>query len=299
MIDKNKLKTITKSLLYAIISDAQIKLESEDSLFDFINDIFEEKEIRDEDISLDIVHFLEQIEICNLSEEKFIKFVSQIDPTKITGTLWRNLCKRFCKEDENNKTSFGRQTKPQQKKQEPKKQVFAFNGEDQNRLKGIIHFLTQEAGGNVHDKGIVSVTPSSQFTNESIRLAKNVVDFDNLETRLLTGNKENSWLKYDFKDRKVMPTQYSIRSKPFGPSNDHPTDWVIEGSNNDSDWCLLDSRSGEKSLCAESVVRTFDIKKAEKGNEYYRYLRIRQTGRNACGYFYLGFSALEYFGTII
>ena len=39
--------------------------------------------------------FLEKVEIKNLTEKKCFEYLQQIDPNKITGTLWNNICRRF------------------------------------------------------------------------------------------------------------------------------------------------------------------------------------------------------------
>lgn len=172
-----------------------------------------------------------------------------------------------------------------------------------DQLNGIIRKLTREYGGNVHDKGAIEVTASSDLGDPPYRHPKYAVDLDNKETRFTSKNIENSWLRYDFKGRKVRPTHYSIRSKPFDTGDWHPKNWVIEGSNTGSEWKVLDSRQDVNVLNYKSVTHTFAIQEKLDHNEYYRYLRIRQTGRNACSnpnhHYILGFSALEYFGSII
>lgn len=75
---------------------------------------------------------------------------------------------------------------------------------------------------------------------------------------------------------------------------------MIEGSSTgDNDWKILDTRENISVLNAQSVTHVFDIQENLKSNEFYRFLRIRQTGKNANKDNYLGLSTLEYFGTII
>lgn len=97
------------------------------------------------------------------------------------------------------------------------------------------------------------------------------------------------WLKYDFKNRKVRPTHYSIRSKPDRPGSAHPMNWVIEWSNsdNDEDWTVIDRRNGITDLNNRSVVCNFEIQRQGNEKDFYRYLRLRQTGKNAQGDYYL------------
>jgi hypothetical protein len=48
-------------------------------------------------------------------------------------------------------------------------------------LKGIIAHLTKKCGGNVHDKGVVTVTSSPTVNDESAVQAKNVADLDTMK----------------------------------------------------------------------------------------------------------------------
>lgn len=157
---------------------------------------------------------------------------------------------------------------------------------------GIIHQLTKECGGNVSDKGIVDITASSTY---SAYLPKNATY--NSKNDFMSENIENSWLKYDFKNKKVCPTYYIIRSINACEGNGQLMNWVIEGSNSDSsnDWTILDSRNNITSLDDRNAVQSFSI---QNPSIFYRYLRIRQTGKNSGGNNYLKISALEYFGSI-
>ena len=108
---------------------------------------------------------------------------------------------------------------------------------------------------------------------------------------------ERSWFQYDFKERKVCPTHYSIRSRSCG--GHAPKNWIIEGSNDAKNWKTLDSRQEINGLHSGNTVITFDIKSQPNNNESFQYLRIQLTGTNTSGYHHLTFSALEFFGTLI
>lgn len=93
--------------------------------------------------------------------------------------------------------------------------------------------MSQECGGNVSDKNVVSVTSLNIFSG--VYEAKNVVDFDRDNT-YFSNNVENNWIKYDFKEKKVHPTHYSIKSHTSIATPSHLKNWVVEGSNDDSNW---------------------------------------------------------------
>lgn len=58
--------------------------------------------------------------------------------------------------------------------------------------------MSQECGGNVSDKNVVSVTSLNIFSG--VYEAKNVIDFDRDNT-YFSNNVENNWIKYDFKEK--------------------------------------------------------------------------------------------------
>lgn len=111
---------------------------------------------------------------------------------------------------------------------------------------------------------------------------------------------KNAWLQIDFKNKKVHPTHYSIRSRHEGkPKGDNNlVNWNIEGSNsgNESDWKVLDQRLNVTCLDELCAQNTFDISVHLDPNESFRFLRIRQTGMDSEGLYWMTFSAIEYFG---
>ena len=293
-IEKEKLFDISLCNLKRIISNEHFNIENEDDLLDIINDIFkshyeqEEQYLYEEE--LDIIHFYEHIDVSKLSEDKFEEYIIQLRASEMTEDIWCHIRARIINK------GHGTQDSPNKSLTKSNQNEIFYNGGSDPRFEGIIHQLTEEAGGNVHDKGVVNVTASSEYIDGD-RNPKNVVDFDSYKWFRSQGN-PNSWLEYDFKERKVKPTHYSIKSKPYGKDDHHPMHWVIEGSNDRSEWKTLDTRSGETCLRGRCLVHTFEIQEQLSDNDYFRYLRIRQTGKNANNSNDLGFTSLEYFGTI-
>lgn len=275
-IDKKKLMKTSKSNLFKIINNKNLKLKSEDSLFDFITEIFQNE---DNDNDNNLIYFYEKIDLRNLSDAKFIEFLKAINPNEITTNLWENICNRFNKSLQNNESE----------------QIikYEYDGNEQNAFKGIIYNFSKECNGNVNDKGIVSVTASSED-----RKAKHSVDLNDINTYFRSKCDINSWLMFDFKQKKIRPTHYSIRTKPSNRGAEHLKEWVIEGSNDKDNWKPLDSRKDIKILNGKSAFHTFKIQENLEQNEFYQYIRIRQTGQNWCLDNYLNISGLEYFGSI-
>lgn len=281
-IEYTKFRNLSKKTLFSIISNEEIRFDKEDNLIEFIFDIFSNDDENEEEP--DIISFFEKDEFDKISENKFIEFILKLNPEKITHTLWNKICYRFC-----------------HYKKEPNKNLdvknFLFDGNEKHRFEGIISHLSKECGGNVHDKNVVEITASSIYMNKY--LAKYASYFNDNNHLFFSDNNENSWLLYDFKNRKVRPTDYTIRSRPRSKDNDHPRSWIIEGSNDKVHWKTLDSHKDVDYLCEKNLSRTFKIQENLEPDKFFQYLRIRQTGKNSRGNDYFGFEALEYFGSII
>lgn len=276
-IDRNVLKKLPTQFFYRIITNDNLQVQSEDTVYDLINYFFEgEKE------NQSLTSFLEQIKMKKLSDKKFKELVLNLNFNSMTATLWENICDCFFNKNFEEKVSN-------------KASQFLFDGSEVNQFNGIIKHLTKEANGNIHDKGIVSVTSSSVRRYQ----AKNVVDLDDKSTdsRLLTEDEEGSWFQIDFKNRKIRPTHYSVRSIPWDQNSIHPQTWKIEGSNDGENWKTLDSQENVSYLRGVSLAHTFEIK--EKQNEFYQFVRFKQTGKNTRNNNLLSISAIEYFGQLL
>lgn len=108
---------------------------------------------------------------------------------------------------------------------------------EHDRFNGIIRKLTEECGGNVHEKGIVIVESSSTSIYHGFdRKAHYAVDFEDDIHYFCSANSAGSRFKYNFKNKKVRPTHYSIKSTKYYEKGEYNLiSWVIEGSNNDND----------------------------------------------------------------
>lgn len=288
LIDESKLLNLHKSVIYSIVTNRHLKICSEDSLFDFINKLFSIENDQD----LNIIEFYEALDISALSEAKFKEFIDVLNPNEITQNLWGKLKKCFSSQSAQKTEKCQRYSK--------KQDIIDYDNNSSNQFKGIIFHLGNGNPKSVIENGAVDITSSPILSNNSGHAASHVVDFDNDSKSFLSDFKENSWLTYDFKNRKVRPSSYSIKSHHWGgKGNYHPKSWCIEGSNDNEHWKTLDSCTDEKCLDGKNLSKNFPVKNNLDVNEYYRYLRIRQTDVNTRNDHLLGFSSLEYFGSIL
>lgn len=283
-IEKSKIISLPKSILYSIITNEKLKLENEDSLYEFIKEIFSQttNEIKEES-SFNEIMFYEEIEFSSLSERKFNEFIENFNQNEMTGNLWKKLIQCFYSKQTSLNESEERYNKS---KSSITKYPFKYN----KQFEGIIYHLLEK------NKDI-QISASSVF--DELYKPENSINFDNKQSAFYSLNISDSFLCFDFKNIKVKPSHYSIRSNNWGDENwYHLQNWVIECSNDEVEWRIIDSHQKDKSLNSRSASKTFEIQEKLNENDFYRYIRIRQTGINTSGNYELIISAIEFFGSI-
>ena len=155
-----------------------------------------------------------------------------------------------------------------------------------NELNGVIAYLTQKYGGNVHDNGIVAVTACKPRGHP-----KKAVDLDS-EDAYISKNQENSWLCCDFLDNRVIPTSYSMKSN----NEQRPKSWAFEVSSDGSSWTEIDRREDNYDLNDPMAIHNFTTSHVT-GKDGFQFIRIRQTGPNHAGDHTFVITLLEIFGT--
>ena len=81
---------VPRRIQYEIISQENLRIESEDSLFDIVTEIIELGQEKEE---ISDVMFLEHIEFTELSEDRLFRFVEIFEWNEMSGLLWNKLSK--------------------------------------------------------------------------------------------------------------------------------------------------------------------------------------------------------------
>jgi hypothetical protein len=176
---------------------------------------------------------------------------------------------------------------------------------------GVIAHLTRECGGNVHDRHVVDLTCGS-FEKQTKGLdddpnnphwaAKNATNFDT-ESAFGSAYREkaehilytrNNWICYDFKERRIVPTHYTIRTNDSGPGGSHLKSWLVETSADGKTWREIDHKGNNKQLNGARFTGTFAV---ASGGEC-RFIRLVNIGRNHFGNDFLAISVWEIFGSL-
>jgi hypothetical protein len=181
---------------------------------------------------------------------------------------------------------------------------------------GIIAHLTRECGGNVHDRHVIDVTSGSfeteteganphsgAWNNAPNCAAKNAVDLeaDSLFQSAYRTREEdiphrkNNWLCYDFKERRIAPTHYTIRSYWGVPGDWHLKSWIVETSADGESWREVAHEENNERLNGSRFTGTFTA----AGGGACRLIRLVNIGKNHQGSDQLVVSAWEIFGNVI
>lgn len=154
-------------------------------------------------------------------------------------------------------------------------------------FKGIIKYLTDKTGGNIHDNNTINVTSNS--CHNSSDQPKNLLDF-NCENYYQAKSKNDSWICFNFKNKRIKITSYSIKSH-VSSSQYHLKSWILEVSNDGQNWINIDEHQNCEALNGSGNVGTFNV----KSYGFTQYVRLHQTDTPWGGH-NLWFHYLEFYG---
>lgn len=168
----------------------------------------------------------------NLSVDSISCFLNIIGIEDMNQGTWESLCFRLKheivksdKNDEKKRYKFGL----------PKGQIFDYN--DNNIFKGIVNFLRNKRDKRIENE--VDITSSSvDWNNGPI----NVTLFEDKQRHFVSSDSPDSWIQFDFKEHRIVPAFYTVRSFSWSPGGAHPKSWVIEVSNDGSQWEIVDEQ---------------------------------------------------------
>ncbi|KAK8839050.1 hypothetical protein M9Y10_032516 [Tritrichomonas musculus] len=269
-IPRENMKTVEIEILAAIIKNAKLRLDDEESLFELILGLYEE----DREYS----SLFEYVEFKHLKSESVREFIDQFDIEYLSRGTWQSICERLAGVCE----TPGESERYILKYEE-------FPHKEGEEFKGIMRHLTDETGGNIHDNGTIEITSNSVYSNYYPR---NIVDFQS-SNYYETNDQENSEICFDFKDREIQITSYSLKTYNYGQSGNHLKSWVVEVSNDNQKWDEIDKRENNSTLNGLNFVGTFDTK---ENKSFYRFVRLRQTGTNWYGNYCTLIVSIEFYG---
>jgi hypothetical protein len=104
----------------------------------------------------------------------------------------------------------------------------------------------------------------------------------------------NNWVCYDFKERRIVPTHYAIRTNAGDPGGWHLKSWLVETSANGESWREVAREKNNKQVNGSSFTGTFAV----AGGGECRFIWLVNIGKNHSGYDAFMISAWEIFGSL-
>jgi hypothetical protein len=154
-------------------------------------------------------------------------------------------------------------------------------------LDGIISYLTKTVGGNVHDRGIVTITSKSVAEDCPNHVPKNLADLtSDFPPFWSSRNGDGQWVCWDFHEMRVRPTNYTIRACHLGS-------WVVEGSLDGESWTELHRRTGRSDI-RDYETASFIVAKPA----CCRFIRLTRISPECTSNHQLIMAAVEFFGIL-
>jgi hypothetical protein len=177
---------------------------------------------------------------------------------------------------------------------------------------GIIAHLTRQWGGNVHDRHVADITPGS-FQKETVGAnphsgaygnnldcaAKNAADLES-DSRFYSAcrwapedipHTKNNWICHDFKERRIGPTHYAVRTHYGIQGGLHLRSCLIETSADGKSWQEVAREDDNDQLNDTYLTGTFALARAREC----RFIQLVNIERNHSEEDHLAISAWEVF----
>lgn len=161
--------------------------------------------------------------------------------------------------------------------------------DSEHPFNGIISYLKKQPGQNIFDA--IEVTSSSTLGNY---IPINIIYDENEkndEKSFWSRDIPDSWISIHFKTHKIIPTGYLIHKKP---GFSIPISWVIEASNDNQNWEIIDKQNDCKELSSKNYL-TFEI----KNKKSFSSIRVKMIEQNSNGCYVLIIQTFEVYGTLI
>lgn len=283
---KSEMKKLSNYSLWNIINNEHLTISNEDELVLFINEAYLE--------SSENSNLYEFVLFTNVDSNTMKKFVEVVKFEDITGGIWESISSRLVEEvtnkEEQIKLHEARYKSKFKAQEQPKQSVFKEIQYSNKGFEGIINYFKR----NSDIKNEIDITYSSDNCG-GLNKPFDLIEYENGSKHFTTRNEENSWICIEFKNHKIIPTNYTIRSNECSQGFFHPLSWVIEGSNDKIEWNKLGEERNNRVLDGKNVVHTFPIQNKQE----IKYIRFRQIGPNSHNDHYLYISAIEIYGQII
>lgn len=276
------LKNLKLETIEMIFNNPNLKIKSEDQVITFINKMYSENN----DFSI----LYEYVNFHNVTKNKMSEFLNIFSIFDITSKIWESFSTII------QQTAIDYIEFMQNNQHNSRYNIdIDIKYEKNHEFEGIIQFLKKKNQNNLNK--VLEITSSSIYSNNIALSPQNVIKYDDLKSCFESENENDSWICFDFKDKRIKFTNYTVSTNDWEKGQGHLRSWVVEVSNdeNKKDWKIVDKQENCDLLNGKRCVHTFSI----QNSEIFRYIRLRQIGPSWSGNSYLNINSIEFYGTLI
>ena len=295
LFDSVSTSELNEEIIISIIEEYDYGRSEREHGTQEINEIFERMKTREEDEEI-IIHFI----LCAMNEHNhkyefpqtmknyIIEHLNDTVADKYLSHFTRLVIDLLSRENK-----FQRETN--------KITECKFNGKE---LEGIISHLKKTEGNKIKENTSLRLTggsyphPSFPITNIIEYDEKNINEYYYNWSAKKPSSESDSWIEFDFKERRVSLSSYTIRADADGPNCCwKPKTWRIVGSNDHEHWTVLNRQTNCSELNGSYKQHRF---LCEGVNDYFRFIRYIQEDSwdsSDCKYSF-SLTCFEMFGSI-
>ena len=267
--------TLDVDIMEQIISNEMLNLNDEEELFDIILNLYT--------ISKEYSLLFSYVIFMNLSTKSIRKFNENFDINDINNSIWEKIRYRL----EQDISNESRETY-EKMHQNIFNHRYIIKKNYVKRYEHIIQHLTEQYHGNVHLQNVVHITASSIYS-ESYK-AENIVEQNN--NIFGTKSEPNSWIQFDFKEKKVLLDHYTLKTMNWNVNSGHLKSWILEVSNDGKNYIEIDRHENCDLLNGCLKTATFKVSCSTPQ----QFVRLTQIGPSWCFLNCLFLNQIEFSG---
>ena len=147
----------------------------------------------------------------NVSTNMIKEFISIYNEEHINNGIWLKLCERLEKEIKNEQKTMKERYTIQQKS------GITIEFQNENTFAGIVSYMKKNSTTNIYD--LIDITYSSNNNENSDQYhPRSMFMYEDKGKHFVTKSIKGSWICFGFKDHRVIPTDYTLRSASSYPN---------------------------------------------------------------------------------
>lgn len=285
LIENGEFFKLDEKIANEIIDSYFQQNDKDDTNDEEIQKIF--SEIKEQENESIVMHFLLQIEIEKYTKEMKEYILDHLSDEIVYNELGQIIRQyRFQLQNAEAKETASNKGKTS----------VEFKGDE---LNGIISHMKKINGDNLIENGNLVISSGHRTYSGSLN---NMIKYDGESINEYFRNNDGSplkesegWIEFDFIKQKINLTSYTLRTSSDS-SCYHPKTWRVLGSNDRTNWDVLNKQANNSSLNGRYNQHRFEC---EPNQNYYRYIRYIQddswcSDRQYC----IFLTCVEFFGSI-